>query len=92
MLKKIKVKLSTNVSPVVLIDVVKLSEAAADLRVEGELRHDGAELGEVAVVVERREVVEQLERAHQRLRRRRVHEVEVHQVVDAQLLQLRRRE
>ena len=58
------------------------------LGIERELCHDGSELGEVAVVVERREVVEQLEGAHQRLRRRRVHEVEVHEVVDAQLLQL----
>ena len=58
------------------------------LRVQRELRHDGAELCEVALVVQRAQVVEQLQRAYQRLWGGHVHEVEVDQVVDAQLLQL----
>ncbi len=37
-----------------------------------------AHLGHVAVVVQRAQVVEQFQRAHQRLRRGRVHEVKVH--------------
>mmetsp|Transcript_48960 Transcript_48960/g.116583 ORF Transcript_48960/g.116583 Transcript_48960/m.116583 type:complete len:518 (+) Transcript_48960:640-2193(+) len=57
------------------------------LGVERELRHRRAQLRQVAVVVERAKVVEELERAHERLGRRRVHEVEVHQIVDAQLLE-----
>ena len=40
------------------------------------------------VVVKRAQVVEQLEGAHERLGRRRVHKVKVHQVVNAKLLQL----
>ena len=58
-----------------------------ELRVERELGHGRAELGEVTVVVERPKVVEQLERAHQRLGCWRVHEVKVHEVVDTELLE-----
>jgi hypothetical protein len=54
----------------------------------GELGDLRARVGQIAVVVERAEIVERLERAHHRLGRRRVHEVKVHEVVDAQLLQL----
>mmetsp|Transcript_80034 Transcript_80034/g.214217 ORF Transcript_80034/g.214217 Transcript_80034/m.214217 type:complete len:283 (-) Transcript_80034:1008-1856(-) len=49
--------------------------------------HGGTEVRQVPVVVERPEVVEELEGAHERLGRGGVHEVEVHQVVDAQLLE-----
>mmetsp|Transcript_15069 Transcript_15069/g.63555 ORF Transcript_15069/g.63555 Transcript_15069/m.63555 type:complete len:372 (+) Transcript_15069:2103-3218(+) len=75
-------------------DLVGASELRRDahhlrqLRVQRELGHHLAHLGEVPVVVQRAQVVEQLQRAHQRLGRGRVHEVEVHQVVDAELLQL----
>lgn len=41
------------------------------------------ELGELPLVVQRPDVVEQLEHLHERLMRRQVHEIEVHQVVDA---------
>mmetsp|Transcript_14985 Transcript_14985/g.34329 ORF Transcript_14985/g.34329 Transcript_14985/m.34329 type:complete len:504 (+) Transcript_14985:753-2264(+) len=59
-----------------------------ELWIERELGHHGAQLGEVAVVVKRTKVVEQLERAHQGLWRRRVHEVKVDEVLNAELLQL----
>mmetsp|Transcript_5353 Transcript_5353/g.18121 ORF Transcript_5353/g.18121 Transcript_5353/m.18121 type:complete len:398 (-) Transcript_5353:100-1293(-) len=65
-----------------------VQEHLGHLRVHGELGHHGAELREVAVVVQGPERVPGLERAHQRLRGRRVHEVEVHEVVDAELLEL----
>ena len=61
-------------------------EHLAMLGRQRELRHPPAQLGQVALVVERAEVVEELERAHERLRRRRVHKVKVHEVVDAELL------
>ena len=41
-------------------------------------QHTLSEVGQVAVVVQGAEVVQQLERAHERFRGRRVHEVEVH--------------
>ena len=56
------------------------------LGLERKLAHVPPEAGELALVVQRAQVVEQLESAHQRLGRRRVHEVEVHEVVDAELL------
>ena len=61
----------------------RVEKHLCELRVERELGHHRAQLGEVAVVVERAEVVEELESAHQRLGRGRVHKVEMDQVVDA---------
>mmetsp|Transcript_20473 Transcript_20473/g.61034 ORF Transcript_20473/g.61034 Transcript_20473/m.61034 type:complete len:369 (-) Transcript_20473:525-1631(-) len=58
-----------------------------ELRVQGELGGLIADLCHLAVVVEALQVVEHLESAHERLRRGRVQEVEVDQVVDPQLLQ-----
>ncbi len=58
------------------------------LGIEGELGHNGAQVGHIAVVVQGSQVIEELEGAHQRFGRRRVHEVKVRQVVDAQLLQV----
>uniref|UniRef100_A0A8R7K0H9 Uncharacterized protein n=1 Tax=Triticum urartu TaxID=4572 RepID=A0A8R7K0H9_TRIUA len=55
--------------------------------VQGELRHPPPGLGELAAAVERAEGEELLQGLEQRLRRRRVHEVEAHQVVDAQRLE-----
>ena len=55
--------------------------------VGGELGHAAAQLGELPAVVERPQRVQLLQGAQQGLRRRRVHEVEAHQVVDAQALQ-----
>ena len=49
-----------------------------ELRVQGQLGHRRADVGELALVVDRAQVVEQLERAHQRLGRGRVHKVKVH--------------
>mmetsp|Transcript_33474 Transcript_33474/g.99610 ORF Transcript_33474/g.99610 Transcript_33474/m.99610 type:complete len:386 (+) Transcript_33474:87-1244(+) len=66
----------------------RVEEHLCQLRVERELGHHRAELGERALVVEGAEVVEQLERAHERLGRGRVHKVKVHQVLDAELLEL----
>mmetsp|Transcript_38970 Transcript_38970/g.96642 ORF Transcript_38970/g.96642 Transcript_38970/m.96642 type:complete len:253 (+) Transcript_38970:657-1415(+) len=62
-------------------------EGLGHLRVERELGHLPAELGQLAAVVERAERVELLERADERLRGRRVHEVEMQQVVDAEALE-----
>lgn len=55
--------------------------------VQWEFSHATAELGEFALVVQGPERVQLLQRAEQRLCRRRVHEVKVHEVVDAQRLQ-----
>ena len=40
------------------------------LGVQGELGHDGAQLGEVPVIIQRRQVIQQLQRSHQGLQRR----------------------
>lgn len=48
-----------------------------NLRVERELGHDGSERSEVSLVVEGADVVEELERTHDRLGRGRVHVVAV---------------
>lgn len=60
-----------------------------ELRVQRKLRHDGPQVGKVAVVVERRQVIEQLQGSHQSLRSWGIHEVEMDQIVDAQFLQLK---
>lgn len=68
-----------------LIRAVQLGrrdEHLGQLRIERKLGHQRAELRQLALVVDRREIVEQLERTHQRLRRRRIHEVKVHQIFD----------
>ena len=52
------------------------------------MKGTGARNERTALVVERGEVVEQLERTHDRLGRGRVHVVKVHEVVDAELLEL----
>merc|ERR1719384_2738340 len=56
--------------------------------VQGELSHDGSQLGQVSVVIQGRQVVEKLQGSHQSLRSWRVHEVEVNQIVDAELFEL----
>ncbi len=38
-----------------------------ELGIQGELGHDGAQLRQVPVIVQRRQVVQQLQRSHQRL-------------------------
>lgn len=63
-------------------------EHLGQLRVQREFRHDRAQVGEVSVVVQCCEIVQQLQGTHERLGRWRVHEIEVDQVVDAELLQL----
>ncbi len=60
----------------------------AQLRVQREVAHDVPDARQVPVVVQSAEVVEELQGAHQRLGRGRVHEVKVHEIVDAQLLHL----
>lgn len=45
---------------------------------QDEGRQKGPHLSHVSIVVQRSQVVEQLQRSHQRLGRRRVHEVKVH--------------
>mmetsp|Transcript_32112 Transcript_32112/g.68363 ORF Transcript_32112/g.68363 Transcript_32112/m.68363 type:complete len:713 (-) Transcript_32112:7-2145(-) len=57
------------------------------LGIQGQLGHLPSQVCHVALVVKRAEVVEHLQRAHQRLRRGRIHEVEVHEVVDPELFQ-----
>mmetsp|Transcript_6507 Transcript_6507/g.18711 ORF Transcript_6507/g.18711 Transcript_6507/m.18711 type:complete len:883 (-) Transcript_6507:1046-3694(-) len=55
--------------------------------IQRELSHAAPQLGQFPPVVEGTQGVQLLQGAQQRLRRRRVHEVEVHQIVDAQALQ-----
>ena len=55
--------------------------------VDRELGHPASHLGEFTHVVEGAEGVQLLQRQHQRLVRRRIHEIKVNQVVDAQGLQ-----
>ena len=55
--------------------------------VAGELGHAAAQLGELSQVVEGAQRVQLLQRQHQRLMGRGVHEVKVDQVVDPQRLQ-----
>ena len=55
--------------------------------VEGEFRGEAAEVGEVAVVVEAGEVVELFESAHECFGCGWVHQVEVDEVIDAELLE-----
>mmetsp|Transcript_15732 Transcript_15732/g.52661 ORF Transcript_15732/g.52661 Transcript_15732/m.52661 type:complete len:620 (+) Transcript_15732:595-2454(+) len=57
------------------------------LRIQRKLSHCGAELSKVTIVIQSSEVVEELERSHQSLGGWRIHEVEMHQIVDPQLLQ-----
>ena len=52
-------------------------EHLGHLRVQGELRHEAADRRQVAFVVQGAQVVEQLERAHERLGGGGGHEVEV---------------
>jgi len=58
-------------------------EHLGERRLDGQVGHLAAEAGEEALVVERRQRVQVLERRDHRLLRRRVHKVEVEQVVDA---------
>ena len=60
-------------------------------RLERELRHLPPEPREQTLLVERAQVVQLLQRADQGLRRRRVHEVEVQQIVDPHRLERERR-
>jgi hypothetical protein len=55
--------------------------------VHRELGHPAPELGELAAVVECAEGIQQLQRAHERLAGRRVHELEADEVVDAERLE-----
>mmetsp|Transcript_9026 Transcript_9026/g.22493 ORF Transcript_9026/g.22493 Transcript_9026/m.22493 type:complete len:450 (+) Transcript_9026:611-1960(+) len=63
-------------------------ESLCQLRLEGKPRHHPPDLCEIPVVIQRPQVVQQLEGAHERLGRGRVHEIEVHEVVDAHALQM----
>ena len=56
-------------------------------RIDGKLGHAAAELGQLGLVVERAEGVQLLESDDERLVRRRIHVVEVNEVVDAQALE-----
>merc|ERR1719445_487009 len=58
------------------------------LRVQGELGHDGSELSQVAVIIQGRQVVEKLQSSHQSLWCWGVHEVEMNQIIDTKLLEL----
>lgn len=60
----------------------------SQLWIERKLGHNGTEIRQIAVVVEGGQIVEQLQGAHQSLGRRRVHEIKVHQVINAQFLKL----
>ena len=64
--------------------LLRLDESLAELRVERQLGHAPPQLCQLALVVERAQSVELLERADERLGRRRVHEIEVDEVVDAE--------
>jgi hypothetical protein len=57
------------------------------LRLQGELAHHLSDSGELALVVECAENIEQLEGPHHGLRGGRVHEVKVHQIGNAQFFQ-----
>ena len=70
------------------VELGRRDEHDGEGRVERELGREAAQRRQLAVVVQAGEVVELLERAHHGLGRRRVHQVEVHQVLDAELLQL----
>jgi hypothetical protein len=58
------------------------------LGIQWEFGHDRAQICQVAVIVEGGQVVEQLEGSHKGFWCGRVHEIEMDQIVDAQLLQL----
>lgn len=68
------------------LQLVRCKEGLGKHRVKGKLRHPPAKLGELPEVVEGAEGVELLKGAEEGLGRRRVHEVEVHEVVDAKAL------
>mmetsp|Transcript_9474 Transcript_9474/g.20872 ORF Transcript_9474/g.20872 Transcript_9474/m.20872 type:complete len:262 (-) Transcript_9474:1130-1915(-) len=63
------------------------NEHLGKLGIKGQLRHQGTIVSQLPLVVQGANVIQQLQRSHQRLRRRRVHEIKVHQVIHPQLLQ-----
>eukprot|EP00968_Pinguiococcus_pyrenoidosus_P020566 scaffold2448_cov250-Pinguiococcus_pyrenoidosus.AAC.17 len=67
--------------------ILRGNDSLALLRLERKLGHLPPELGELSSVIQRAQRVQLLESADQRLGGRRVHEVEVEQIVDAQALQ-----
>mmetsp|Transcript_12823 Transcript_12823/g.27654 ORF Transcript_12823/g.27654 Transcript_12823/m.27654 type:complete len:661 (-) Transcript_12823:60-2042(-) len=62
-------------------------EHLRQLGVQRQFGHLTSEIGHVALVVEGSEVIQHLQRAHQRFGSGRVHEIEVHQVVDPQFFE-----
>ena len=54
------------------------------LGIKWEFSHDGAQLCQVAIIVQGRQVVQQLQGSHQGLRGGRVHEVKVDKIVDTE--------
>ena len=55
--------------------------------VHRELRHLAPQLGQHALIIERAQIVQLLQRAHHCRGRRRVHEIEIEEIVDAHGLQ-----
>mmetsp|Transcript_89402 Transcript_89402/g.251768 ORF Transcript_89402/g.251768 Transcript_89402/m.251768 type:complete len:271 (+) Transcript_89402:275-1087(+) len=65
----------------------RVDEHLRKLRVQRKLRGLVPTIREVSVVIQAPEEIQHLQRAHQRFRCRRVEEVEMHEVVDAQLFE-----
>lgn len=70
------------------VELGRLNQHGCQLRLQRQLGHLSALLSQVEFFIHGTQVVQQLKRAHQRLRRGRVHKVKVHQIVDAQALEL----
>lgn len=58
------------------------------LGVQGEFRHYGPQIGEIAVVVKGGQVIQKLQGSHQGFGRWRVHKIEMHQIVNTQFFEL----
>lgn len=64
-------------------------ENCGQLRIEWEIGHVVAELGQFTFVVQSAQVVEQFQGSHQGLRSRRIEKVKVDEVIDAETFKLK---
>lgn len=58
------------------------------LRIQWKLGHNGTQVCKISVIIQGGQIVEQLQGTHQGLWSRGVHKIEMHQIIDAQLLEL----
>mmetsp|Transcript_15659 Transcript_15659/g.29714 ORF Transcript_15659/g.29714 Transcript_15659/m.29714 type:complete len:227 (+) Transcript_15659:508-1188(+) len=64
-------------------------ENLGQLWIKRELAHSRPFISEVTIVVQSAKVIQQFERPHEGLRRRWIHEIEMHEIINSKLLQLK---